>query len=206
MICCRGCCAQAAWTVDEDGIHWRPNSRLYRPGEQRPTLSQHNSHAAAASPTGAISPSAVNAANGSSTGRGKLKLHFKGLRRSSTGDLLQQQQQQVGVSSDRPPAGPLRLSVPPSPSRGTGGELGDPSGVLSPEGSAGGSRQASPAGLTAAAAGALESVRRRGLACIPVGEVGAGLPVVQGGARKWGSWLWRVWEQRGCGACSGAIL
>jgi hypothetical protein len=83
--------------------------------------------------------------------------------------------------------------VPPSPSQGQGG---DPTGVLSPEGSAGGSKQASPGVLTAAAAGALESVRRRGVACIPVGGVGAGLPVVHGGASEWGRGL-AAWGQRG---------
>jgi hypothetical protein len=141
---------------------------------------------------------AVMAPNGTSPGRNKLKLHFKGLKgvpavaggqqpppQPPRDPQQQQQQQRVAAAAGRPPAAPGRLSVPPSPSQQLQ-PAGDSGGLLSPD-SAGGP---SPGGRdwSAVLAKAEENAAKRSISRIPEGQVGAGLPVIQGGPGEWGCW------------------
>jgi hypothetical protein len=147
---------------------------------------QQQGEEAATTPSNKTSP---NASAKGTPGRTKLKLHFKGLKASSPTPQQDQQQQPQGQQAaaaaapvsgrQRPPAAPGRVSVPPSPQLQP---AGDSAGLMSPD-SAGGPSPNSPA-LTVAVASAVEAASRRGVQRIPAGEVGAGLPMVQGGASE----------------------
>lgn len=162
---------KAAWTIDADNVHWRPNCRLFKVDKaamgkmQDPQQQQEKS-----TPDHGL-------VNGT---------HSRGnTQQPHASQQDQQQTQQPGSSKQKPPAAPSRLSVPPSPLQAGVESVG----VLSPD-SAGGP---SPGGVAynAAVEKAVEVAAKRGVQRIPAGEVGAGLPVVQGGAGERG-WVTQV--------------
>lgn len=207
---------QAAWTVDPDGIHWRPNCRVYKVDKAalaalqgKGPQQQQQQQPAAETPSSNTSPDAA-ATNGVPKGRSKLKLHFRGVKgtaRSPRSQDQQQDQQQAQAGSLL--GGPLpkgqtkrvKLSAPPSPSPPVANAAalqspdGNPPGPPLPRGQDGEDVAAAAAaaddddgGKSGGGAGtaAAEAGAGQDLSRVSDGEVAPRLPPIQGGAGEAG--------------------